>query len=149
VLICQLLNLLLLEMILLVAELENLQADLNKPATGVIIESSLDQKRGPSATIIIQDGILQTGVFIATPAATGKIKSIEDFRGKRLERALPSQPAVVIGFETLPIIGEMFHVAQNADEAKQFVLKQQTMQKPQPQAVVKEGKKTLKHCFEN
>ena len=79
----------LLEMILLVAEMEDLQADLNAPAPGIIIESSLDHRRGPSASILLQDGMLNPGRTVATRSAFGKIKSLEDTRGTKIDKLYP------------------------------------------------------------
>jgi len=114
----------LLEMILLVAEMEDLKADLDAPASGIIIESSLDHRRGPSSSILLQNGTLTPGTFIATDSAFGKIKSLEDTRGAKLEKLLPSQPAVAIGFESVPVIGEVFRAMKNQEEAQSFVVSQ-------------------------
>ncbi len=136
----------LLEMISLVAEMENLKACLDKPARGVVIESSLDSKRGPSASVLLQDGVLRYGLAAATPSAFGKIKSLENFQGKKIDQAFPSQPVVIIGFESVPKIGEIFEVMPNIEAAKQFTLletekglKEKTLQVPAP----KEGQKVL------
>lgn len=136
----------LLEMILLVAEMENLQIDPAKPAEGVIIESSLDPRRGPSATILPQNGTLPLGAIVATPSAYGKVKSLEDFRGQKIDKALPSQPAVVIGFEAVPKIGEIFHAMPDAESAKQFIqIELERKQKEKFRRVVetREGQKVL------
>lgn len=111
----------LLEMILLVAEMENFQADLSAPAAGVVIESSLDHRRGPSAAILLQDGILSCGQIIGTGSTFGKIKSLEDFRGKKIARLEPSFPAVAIGFESVPITGEPFRAFDAAQSAQDFI----------------------------
>ncbi|HOX30255.1 MAG TPA: translation initiation factor IF-2 [Candidatus Paceibacterota bacterium] len=135
----------LLEMISLVAEMEDLQASLDKPARGIVIESSLDPKRGPSASVLLQDGLLQPGMALATPTAFGKIKSLENFRASKIEKALPSQPVVITGFESVPKIGEAFEVMPNIETARQFTqspsgksLKEKTACAP-----VKEGQKVL------
>lgn len=111
----------LLELILLVAEMENLTADLSKPAKGVVIESYLDSKRGPTATLILNEGILKLGDIVATPSTLGKIKNLEDFQRKRIEKAYPSQPAVVIGFEKVPKVGEGFQTFLNLEEARKYL----------------------------
>lgn len=109
----------LLEMILLVAEMENLQADTSAAANGIVIESFLDRRRGPSASILLQNGALRPGDIIATETAFGKIKSIEGPREK-VEELLPSQPAVIIGLESVPIVGESFSLMGNMDKAREF-----------------------------
>ncbi len=137
----------LLEMILLVAEIENLQADLAAPANGVIIESSLDRQRGPSASIILQSGALEPGKIIATDSALGKIKSLEDSRGNKIEKLLPSHPAIAIGLDEVPIAGEMFSEFEGLEAARDFVIAKQreaklNVQKISPEAL-SDGQKSL------
>jgi len=103
----------LLEMILLVAEMEELKADVEKPANGVIIESYLDNKRGPVATFLIFEGILKTGQWVVCGNIYGKIKNLEDFKGEKLEQATPSAPTVALGLNQVPIVGELFDVVAN------------------------------------
>ena len=98
-----------------------LQAALDSPAHGIVIESSLDPRRGPSASILLQEGLLRPGTLLATSSAFGKIKSLEDARGKRIDCLVPSQPAVAIGFEAVPKIGERFQEVKNITEAQQFI----------------------------
>jgi len=137
----------LLEMILLVAEMEELKANPQSPAQGVVIESSLDHRRGPSASILLQNGTLSPGEFIATPTAWGKVKSIENTRGAKIDKLLPSQPAVVIGFEAVPVIGEPFKAMESSQAAQNFVQEtlsrkiEQTASNPHPEA--REGQKTI------
>ena len=111
----------LLDLILLVAEMENLRADISKPAQGVVIESLVDPKRGPIATLILEEGELKIAQIIGTPTAFGKIKSIEDFQGRKIEKAIPAQPAVVSGFEECPIFGEKFQLFLDIEEAKKSI----------------------------
>ena len=115
----------LLEMINLVAEMEDLKADLSAPGTGIIIESSLDKRRGPSASVLLQNGSLAAGTIIATASAFGKIKSLEDSFGKKIDILSPSQPAVLIGFESVPIIGEEFRTMENVEQAQEFIKAEQ------------------------
>ena len=89
----------LLELILLVAEMENLQADVSKSAQGVVIESYLDNQRGPTATLLLRDGVLRLGDIVATSSTFGKIKILENFQGKPIKEAFPSMPVVCLGFE--------------------------------------------------
>jgi len=111
----------LLELILLVAEMENLKVDISKVATGVIIEAYLDSKRGPTATLILNEGILKLGDIIATPSTLGKAKILEDFQQKRIEKALPSQPVILIGFERVPKIGETFKTFPDLKTAQEYL----------------------------
>lgn len=111
----------LLELILLVAEMENLKADISKPAEGVIIETYLDSKRGPTATLILNEGILKLGEIVATPSTLGKAKILEDFQQKRIVIALPSQPVILIGFEKVPKVGETFKTFLDLKTAKAYL----------------------------
>ena len=108
----------LLELITLVAEMENLQADIQKPGEGIVIESYLDAHRGPTATLILDQGVLKAGDIIGTPTALGKVKILENFKGKTIEKVLPAEPAIVVGFETVPRVGESFKVFSHIESAK-------------------------------
>jgi translation initiation factor IF-2 len=108
----------LLELILLVAEIEDLKTDLSQPAQGVVIESYLDNKKGPLATLILNRGKLRPGQIIGTFSSFGKIKSLEGFQGKPLSEALPSQPVAVLGFEKPPKVGEKFELFPDIETAK-------------------------------
>ena len=111
----------LLDVILLVAEMKELKADTSKPASGVIIESYQDSKRGPTATLILNEGILKAGDIVATPSTSGKIKTLEDFQGKRLSEVLPADPAVFLGLENVPRVGEKLKVFPDLEKAKTYL----------------------------
>ena len=107
-----------LEMILLLAEMENLKADISQPAKGVIIESYLDSFRGPTATAIISNGVLKKGEIIGTSLTIGKVKILENFQGSPISEALPATPAIIIGFVDVPVIGEEFKVFPDFETAR-------------------------------
>lgn len=108
----------LLDLILLVAEMEELKADLSQPPSGVIIEAYLDPKRGPTATLLLKEGVLKKGDIIGTNSTFGKIRILEDFQGNPIEKALPSMPAIVLGFQKVPIIGETFKAFPDIESAQ-------------------------------
>ena len=112
----------LLDIITLVAEIEGLQASLDVPADGAVIEAYLDSKRGPIATLLVQNGILRLGDIIGTPSAVGKVKALEDFLGQPITEAYPSTPAVVLGFEQVPKVGEVFKVFPNLAMARESII---------------------------
>lgn len=112
----------LLEMILLVAEMEELKADYQKPASGVVIESYLDSKRGPTATFLVTEGTLKIGDIILSGGAYGKVKILENFKGQSIEKATPSTPAVVVGLNKVPTVGEIFKVEDSEKEAEKKAL---------------------------
>lgn len=107
----------LLELILLLAELEELKADPTKPATGYVLESHMDSRRGTIATVLVQDGTLRTGDWLAAGNAVAKVRQMEDFTGANIKEALPSQPCVVLGWESIPALGTAFSVYPDRDAA--------------------------------
>ncbi|MDD5144655.1 MAG: translation initiation factor IF-2 [Candidatus Pacebacteria bacterium] len=108
----------LLDMINLVSDIEDLNADPDAPAEGVIIESYLDNQRGPTATLLVSNGTLRSGDIIGTSSAFTKIKSLESFQGKPIEEALPSTPVIVFGFNQVPGVGEKFKTFNTVEEAE-------------------------------
>jgi len=113
----------LLELILLVAEMEQIKASVKTPAEGTVIESYLDSFRGPIATVILKNGILQRKSIIGTHSAIAKIKNLEDFQGKTIEKAHPSQPVIVLGFEKVPLLGEKFKSFSAVENALVYIEK--------------------------
>ncbi|MDI6592026.1 MAG: translation initiation factor IF-2 [Patescibacteria group bacterium] len=108
----------LLELILLIAEMEELKTDLEKPAEGTIIEAYLDNRRGPTATLILNQGKLGPGQIIGTSSTLGRVKTLEDFQGVPISEALPSQPVIVLGFENVPKVGEKLKVFPDIETAR-------------------------------
>src|SRR5919206_2304670 len=88
----------LLDTILVVAELEELEANPNTAASGVVIESKLDPGRGPVVTLLVQRGTLKVGDAVVSGSNWGKIRALQDYTGKRIKQAVPGQPAEVLGF---------------------------------------------------
>lgn len=113
----------LLEIILLVAEMENLKGDISKPAEGVVIEAYLDSLRGPTATLLLHNGILRPGDIVGTNSSFGKIRQLENFQGKQIFEAKPSMPVISLGFESVPVVGEKFQVYPDLETAKNFFKK--------------------------
>ena len=94
------------KMILLVAEMEDLKANPNKKATGVVIEAELDKARGPVATVLVQNGTLKIGDSIICGITYGKVKAMFDENGKPVKKAPPSTPVAVMGFNEVPSSGD-------------------------------------------
>ncbi len=105
----------LLEMILLVAELRDLKANPDAPATGTVLESRVDKGRGPVATVLVQSGTLHTGDVFICGAVYGKVRAMFDDHGRPVKQAGPSTPVEVLGLQGVPEAGDQFQVA---DEAK-------------------------------
>lgn len=123
----------LLEIILLIAEIEGLKADISKPAEGVVVESYIDSSRGPVATLIIESGILKIGENIGTASAFGKVKGLENFQGRALKEAGPAMPVIVLGFNDVPRVGEEVKVYLNLESYQKEVKK---IEKPDIKAFV-------------
>ena len=96
----------LLEMVLLVSDLQDLEADASADATGVIIESHLDKKRGIIATALVHNGTLRVGDYVVVGAVTGKVRAMEDYNGEQIKEAGPSTPALILGWTRAPDIGQ-------------------------------------------
>jgi len=113
----------LLDLVLLVADLADITADPAARATGFVLESTQDPKRGASATLIVKDGALALDGFVVAGDAYAPVRFIEDFRGKRIERAVPSDPIRISGFNKLPAAGSLFIVVKNKKEAESLAKK--------------------------
>lgn len=133
----------LLELILLIGEMEKLGGDSEKPAEGVVVESYLDDKRGPTATLLLRDGSLSPGDIVGTASVFGKMKAIEDFQGKPLKKATPSQPVIIIGFEKNPQVGEKFQVYSDIESAQKYIIKKERKEGEGEVFFVEEGKKVF------
>lgn len=111
----------LLDMILLVADLENLTGDLKEKAEGVVIESSLDTKKGIVATLIIKKGTLSKGEFVVAGESFAPVRIIENFLGKPIDSATFSSPVRIIGWSSLPSAGESFRTSESKREAEETI----------------------------
>ena len=105
----------LLEILLLVADLRELRANPDAPATGTVLESRVDRGRGPVATVLVQNGTLRTGDFFICGAVFGKVRALFDDHGRTVKDAPPSTPVEVLGLQGIPEAGDNFQVT---DEAK-------------------------------
>ena len=108
----------LLEMILLVAEMRELKANPNRRAVGTIIEANLDKAKGPMATILIKNGTLRFGDPIVSGTCSGRIRAMEDDKGKKVKKAGPSMPVVVLGLNDVPNAGDTIYAVKDDKTAK-------------------------------
>tara|TARA_B100000809_G_scaffold105337_1_gene103849 strand:+ start:154 stop:1815 length:1662 start_codon:yes stop_codon:yes gene_type:complete len=108
----------LLENIALVAEIAELKANPDNPATGVIIEAKLDRKRGPTATLLVQDGTLAVGAYVTAGGVWGRVRAMSNYQGDAIKQALPGTPAEILGFGTIPEAGDLFTVVPNERTAR-------------------------------
>ena len=111
---------LLMEMICLVADLQELRANADRPATGVVLEAKLDRGRGPVATVLVQNGTLRTSDNFVVGNVYGKVRAMFDDRGNQLQEAPPSTPVEILGMEGLPQAGDQFLVVADRDKARRI-----------------------------
>lgn len=110
----------LLEMILLVAEMSDLRSNPNKKARGTVVEAKLDKGRGPVATVLVQDGSLEVGDYIIVGTTQGRVRAMQDDKGRVLKKAPPSTPVELIGLNDVPAAGDVFRVVEDERLAKQI-----------------------------
>ncbi len=130
----------LLEMILLVAEVSDLQANPNRPAKGTVIEAHLDKARGAVATLLVQNGTLRLGDIVVAGATFGKVRAMIDDRGRRVEFATPSWAVEILGLSDVPAAGDEFSVFGYEKEARAIAA---TRVKQQRQARLAQGSISL------
>lgn len=108
----------LLEMVLLVADVEDLRADYKATPSGLIIEAHMEQGRGPVAVALVESGILKKGDFVVAGRTYAKVRNLETPGGKVLDQAGPSTPAIITGFKSLPEFGNEFTVVKDEKDAR-------------------------------
>jgi translation initiation factor IF-2 len=108
----------LLEMILLVADIQDLKANPDKPATGVIIEAELSRGKGAVATALVENGTLREGDYIVAGSKSGRVRALFDDRGQRVKAAGPSMPVEVLGLDEVPQAGDRFEVVADVHASK-------------------------------
>jgi translation initiation factor IF-2 len=132
---------LLLEMILLVADMQELKANPDRPAMGTVLESQLDRGRGPVATVLVRNGMLRVGDYFICGLVFGKVRAMLDDRGNPVREAEASMPVEVLGLESLPEAGDSFQVVTDTAKAKQIVLYREA--KARELQMAKSGRLTL------
>ncbi len=119
----------LLDMILLVAEMEDLKADPERPARGTVIEAQLDRGRGPVATVLISSGTLRVGDAFVVGNECGKVRALVNDQGQNVQEAGPAMPVEVLGIDGVPEAGDPFVVVQDEQTARQVASLQQEKQR--------------------
>ena len=119
----------LLEMILLVAEVQELKANPNRLAKGTIVEAKLDKGRGPVATVLVQNGTLRISDMIVAGTAYGRVRAMLDDMGNRVEEAYPSQPVEVVGFSEVPVAGDILNAVEQDKLTRQVAEERKDKQK--------------------
>ena len=121
----------LLDKVLLEAEMLDLKANPNRKATGTIIESSLDKGRGFVSTVLVSNGTLKIGDIVIAGTSWGRIKAMFNERNQRIEKAGPAEPAIIIGLTGAPTAGDLFHVLETEQEAREIANKREQLQREQ------------------
>ncbi len=116
----------LLETIVVMAEVEELRANPDAPASGTVIESKLDPGRGPVVTVLIARGTLRVGDSVVAGAHWGRVRAMNDFLGTRVNRAQPGEPVELLGFDGVPEAGELVRAVENERRARQLATERQT-----------------------
>jgi translation initiation factor IF-2 len=137
---------LLLEMILLVADLQGLKANPKRLASGTVLEAKLDRGRGPVATVLVQNGTLHIGDAFVVGAIYAKVRAMFDDRGRPVLEGGPSTPIEVLGLEDVPQAGDRFQVIDDTSKARQIVLHRQA--KAREAALAKSARLTLEQLHE-
>ncbi len=132
---------LLLEMILLVAEILDLKANPGRPAMATVLEAKLDRGRGPVATVLVRNGTLRVGDYFICGSVFGRVRAMLDDRGEQVKEVPPSMPVEVLGLEELPEAGDAFQVATDTAKAKQIVMYR--AEKDRAASLAKSGRITL------
>ncbi|HUA05067.1 MAG TPA: translation initiation factor IF-2 [Solirubrobacteraceae bacterium] len=139
----------LLETILVMAEVEELRANPDAPASGTVIESKLDPGRGPVVTILIGRGTLEVGDSLVAGAHWGRVRAMNDFMGHRVGQALPGEPVEVLGFDGVPEAGERVRAVENERRARQLAGERATRLKAEALARRSGKKVSLEDIFKS
>ena len=121
----------LLEKVLLEAELLELKANPDREATGTVVEAFLDKGRGYVSTVLVQNGTLRIGDYVLAGTSSGKIRAMQDERGKDIKEAGPATPISILGLDGAPQAGDRFNVLKDEREAKQIAQKRSQLQREQ------------------
>lgn len=122
---------LLLEKLVLEAELLDLKANPDRLARGTVIESQIDKGKGVTATVLVQKGTLRVGDPFIAGVVHGRVRAMFDERGKKVFEAGPSTPVLVLGFESAPQAGDTFHIAESERDAREISLKRMQLKREQ------------------
>lgn len=119
----------LLEMILLVAEMEDLKANPNRDAVGIVIEAQLDKGRGPVATVLVNKGTLNKGDFVVSGHSSGKVRAMFDSNQKQVKKAKPSTAVLILGLSDVPEAGDKIYAIKDEKLGKKFAEKAKEKEK--------------------
>jgi len=139
----------LLESILLLAEVEELRANPETEASGVVIESKLDPGRGAVVTVLVNRGTLKVGDAVVAGAHWGRVRALHDYKGRKVRAATPSEPVEMLGFDSVPEAGEYVRVVENDRRARQLANERGFRLKSEAQARRSGKKRSLETIFDD
>ena len=139
----------LLESILLLAEVEELKANPETEASGVVIESKLDPGRGAVVTVLVNRGTLKVGDAVVAGAHWGRVRALHDYKGRKVRAATPSEPVEMLGFDSVPEAGEYVRVVENDRRARQLANERGFRLKSEAQARRSGKKRSLETIFDD
>ncbi|HQU01420.1 MAG TPA: GTP-binding protein, partial [Acetobacteraceae bacterium] len=135
------------EAILLQAEILDLRANPDRSAEGTVIESRLDKGRGPVATVLVQKGTLHPGDIVVAGAEWGRVRAMQDDKGKAVPTAGPSTPVEILGLSAAPVAGEPFVVVENDSRAREIVEFRQRKLRERSSAALTAGRGTMEEML--
>ncbi len=135
----------LLEMVLLVADMQELKANPNKQAKGVVIEAKLDKNKGPIASVLVQRGTLDTGDTVVVGTSIGRIRAMKNDKGQNVKEAGPSTPVEIMGLTEVPEAGDTFYEVKNEKMAKHLIEKRRAKER---EKMMNTNTVTLSNLFE-
>ena len=135
----------LLEMVLLVADMQELKANPNKQSKGVVIEARLDKSKGPIASVLVQRGTLDVGDTVVVGTSIGRIRAMKNDKGKNVKEAGPSTPVEIMGLAEVPEAGDTFYEVKNEKMAKHLIEKRRAQER---EKMLKSSTVTLSNLFE-
>ncbi len=136
----------LLEMVLLVADMQNLRANPNRQSKGTVIEARLDKSQGPIASVLVQRGTLDVGDTIILGTSIGRIRTMKNDKGKNVKQAGPSTPVEITGLSAVPQAGDIFYEVKNEKVAKHLI--EQRKLESREKAIANNNVVTLDNLFE-
>lgn len=137
----------LLDMVLLVAEMRELKANPDRAAKGTVIEAQLDKGRGPVATVLVQNGTLRTGDVVVAGTAVGRVRAMNDDKGRPVKKAGPSIPVEILGLSEVPDGGDVFYAVDDERKAREVVEARKFKEKQEKQK--KANAISLENLFEH
>ena len=135
----------LLEMVLLVADMQELKANPNKQSKGVVIEARLDKSKGPIASVLVQRGTLDVGDTVVVGTSIGRIRAMKNDKGQNVKEAGPSTPVEIMGLTEVPEAGDTFYEVKNEKMAKHLIEKRRAQER---EKLLKTSTVTLSNLFE-